>query len=237
MSSLQIKPSPSLTDPGTLPSLHSGDRLNQPTFHRLYEATPEGFKAELIEGTVYVASPVSPGHSRSHVKIMAWLANYWEATPGTDLLVDATFVLDDANEPQPDAALLLEPALGGRAREEGNKIVGPPDLAVEVSYSSWAVDLSDKLRAYEAAGVREYLVIDVHAKAIHWFISNGGRFEPIVAGEGGLLRSSTFPGLWIDPSIFFDAKIGRVLAALKLGLASPEHAAFVAKLDATGGAV
>ena len=32
--------------------------MNREEFHRLYEQTPEGFKAELIGGIVYVASPL-----------------------------------------------------------------------------------------------------------------------------------------------------------------------------------
>lgn len=41
-----------------IPALESGDRLTRAEFERRYEATPEKFKAELIEGIVYVASPV-----------------------------------------------------------------------------------------------------------------------------------------------------------------------------------
>lgn len=123
----------------------------------------------------------------------------------------------------------LDPKLGGRTNIEGNSVSGPPELVVEISYSSWSVDLNDKLRTYEAAGVREYLVVDVHGEILHWFLSNDGRFGPMIAGESELLRSITFPRLWIDPAVFFRATISRVLDALNRGL---EHAAFVTKLEA-----
>ena len=45
-----------------LPQLHSGDRLSREEFHRIYEQMPEDFKAELIGGIVYVASPMRLPH-------------------------------------------------------------------------------------------------------------------------------------------------------------------------------
>jgi len=41
-----------------LPPLQSGDRLTRPEFERRYGADPHIKKAELIEGIVYVASPL-----------------------------------------------------------------------------------------------------------------------------------------------------------------------------------
>jgi len=40
------------------PPLESGDRLTRQEFERRYQAMPNIQKAELIEGVVYVASPV-----------------------------------------------------------------------------------------------------------------------------------------------------------------------------------
>ena len=54
--------------------LENGSRMDQRTFHALYLKSPEGFKAELIGGTVYVmSSPVSPLHGRSHFRVGYWL--------------------------------------------------------------------------------------------------------------------------------------------------------------------
>jgi hypothetical protein len=44
--------------------LHSGDRLSREEFHRLYSEMPEGFRAELIGGIVYVASPLKENQLR-----------------------------------------------------------------------------------------------------------------------------------------------------------------------------
>lgn len=73
------------------PPLESGDRLSRQEFERRYQAMPKIQKAELIEGVVYVASPVrATGHGRPHAKIMTWLGAYWAATPGIDLQDNTT---------------------------------------------------------------------------------------------------------------------------------------------------
>ena len=53
--------------PEAPPPLESGDRLTRAEFERRYEAMPELKKAELIEGVVYVSSPVRfDRHSEQH---------------------------------------------------------------------------------------------------------------------------------------------------------------------------
>src|SRR5438128_2350867 len=84
-------------------SLESGDQLDQATFHRLYEAMPPGFRAELIEGTVFVPSPASAVHSDYQGTLVTWLGNYRAATPGVKLMDNGTVLLPPKGEPQPDA--------------------------------------------------------------------------------------------------------------------------------------
>ena len=63
--------------------LENGDRLSRIEFERRYQAMPEPKKAELIEGRVYMASPVRMIHGQPHAYIMTWLGVYYAATPGT----------------------------------------------------------------------------------------------------------------------------------------------------------
>jgi hypothetical protein len=39
-----------------------------------------------------------------------------------------------------------------------------------------------------------------------------------------------FPGLWLEPPSMVTGDVARVFAVLNLGLASPEHTAFVAEI-------
>lgn len=90
------------------PPLESGDRLTRPEFERRYAAVLHIKKAELIEGVVYVASPLRhEQHGKPHSRVMTWLGFYQALTPGVDLSVEPTVRLDLDNEPQPDAVLFV----------------------------------------------------------------------------------------------------------------------------------
>src|SRR5207249_4942436 len=98
-----------------LPPLEPGDHLSRDEFERRYNAMPGVKKAELIEGVVYMPTPVRWNrHGRPHVGLGAWLATYEAHTPGVQAGDNATVRLDLDNEPQPDATLIIEPACGGQ---------------------------------------------------------------------------------------------------------------------------
>src|SRR5438034_23129 len=62
-----------------------------------------------------------------------------------------------------------------------------------------------------------------------------GYFVELDLGPDGILRSQVFPGLWLDPVALLQLDSHRVTEVLRQGLATPEHAAFVAKLAAGTG--
>ena len=96
-----------------VPPLHNGDHLDSAEFERRYRAMPHVNKAELIEGIVFMPSPVShDNHSRPHGRLMACLGVYLFHTPGIDLGDNATVRLDMGNVPQPDVLLMILPERG-----------------------------------------------------------------------------------------------------------------------------
>jgi len=224
----------SLFDEDGLPWLENGETMDQKTFHARYEKTPPGFKAELIGGIVYVmACPVGNSHSERDSESNAWLVVYRASTPGVMVRGNVTLIIGHESEPQPDSALLILPQFGGQTRTggPGNRYtVGAPELVVEVANSTRSIDLRKKLDDYQRAGVCEYLVLDLQRKTVHWWRLVDGRYVPIETGDEGWLRSHVFSGLWLDPVAMVNSDIARVLAVLNLGLASLEHAVFVADL-------
>jgi hypothetical protein len=210
--------------------LRPGDHLDQPTFHRRYEAMPEGFRAELIGGVVMVPLAVSATHAEGLGVLATWLNLYRFATPGTLALLDGTIILGPESEPQPDGVLLILPEHGGQTRREGEYVAGPPELVAEVAYASHSCDLHSKLRDYERAGVREYIVLVGRSKRVERLSLRDGRFQRMPAGEDGVLRSEIFPGLWLDPAVMMAREGSRVVEVLQRGLASPEHSTFVDRL-------
>lgn len=215
------------------PPLNAGDRLTRAEFERRYHAHPEIKKAELLEGVVYVPTPMRfEKHGEPHGHMITWLGVYVAATPGVRLGDNATLLLDLDNEPQPDAMLRLEPEFGGRSHiTEDDYVEGPPELIVEIAASSAAYDLHDKRHAYARNSVQEYIAVQMYEQHIDWFALREGVYEPLVPDENGVLRSEVFPGLWLQPAAFWAGDLATMLAVLQEGLASPEHVAFVARLQ------
>jgi Uma2 family endonuclease len=215
-----------------IPELRAGDRLTRPEFERRYAAMPNVKKAELIEGVVYIPSPVSNDRASPNFDIITFLGLYRIATPGVLGSDNGTVRLDWDNEPQPDAFLRIAPECGGKSRIDDEYVAGAPELIAEVAVSSVSYDLHDKLRAYQRNGVCEYLVWRVWDCAIDWFALREGRFDRLPPTEAGHYQSGIFPGLWLDLAALLRGDLAQVLAVLQRGIASPEHAAFVEKLRA-----
>lgn len=68
-------------------------------------------------------------------------------------------------------------------------------------------------------------------RAVDWFVLRDDRYEPMEPGADGILRSAAFPSLWLDPAALVSGDSARVLAVLQQGIASAEHAEFVARLE------
>src|SRR5688572_1643623 len=97
--------------PEALP-LESGDRLSRAEFHRRYCARPDIKKAELIQGVVYVSSPVRyTVHDEQNSMVNAWLSFYRLPMPEIKQGGGATIYLSEEDEVQPDAFLFREPSL------------------------------------------------------------------------------------------------------------------------------
>jgi Uma2 family endonuclease len=226
------KPPDQPASPAATPlPLENGDHLSRDEFHRRYEAMP-GIKAELIQGVVYVASPVrNKTHGKPHGKLVAWVGYYAAGTPGVDFSVDSSVKLDDVNEPQPDALLYVLPSHGGQLKEDTDDyLVSAPEWAGEVAASSASYDLHVKFDVYRQHGVKEYVVWRVLDKKIDWFVLRGDRYERLPLGEDGLYRSEVFPGLWLDPQALIAEDLPKLQAVVQRGLATPEHQQFVERL-------
>ncbi len=219
-----------------VPPLEAGDRLDQRTFHERYDAMPPSTRAELIGGIVYLHSRVRPSHGRIHARVVGWLFEYERATPGVETYDSSTLILGDDAEPQPDAYLIISPEHGGQVHYNVDEyLVGAPELVAEVASSTESIDLHAKRKDYEQAGVQEYVVVALRQSRVFWFVLREGRFQELQPVADGLLRSQAFPGLWLDPAALLRRDADRMKEVLQQGLASPEHAAFVARLTAGRG--
>lgn len=216
------------------PPLQTGDRLTSDEFERCYHAMPHQFKAELIEGIVYVLPQpfANPNYSLSRFRLIGWLGTYEANTPGTAGGDNGTIRLDLDNEPQPLTFLRILPSFGGQTRDTEDKYIeGAPELIAEIAGSSVNYDLHEKLNAYRRNGVREYIVWRTWDRELDWFKLQQGQFVKQSPDEQGWIKSSVFPGLWLDVKSLLAGESKQVLAVLQQGINSAEHEQFVVKLE------
>jgi len=221
----------------SLPELHSGDHLTQKEFHRRYEAYPEDVKFELIGGIVYMASPLKREHGTYHPQLSLVLAFFQAGTPGVEVADNMTAILGEKSEPQPDLMLRVLTDHGGQsAYNTKNYLVGAPELVAEIAHSSRAIDMNRKRLDYLETGVQEYVVLCVEEQELFWFhFPSGNNLKP---DRRGVWKSRIFPGLWLDGPALLARDSARLITTAQAGLATPQHAAFVQRLQAasrTGG--
>lgn len=223
-------PLPSASDP-QIPALHAGDRLTQQEFLRRYHAMKDVSHAELIEGVVYMPSPVrAEQHGEPHFDLNGFLFTYRVATPGVVGGDNSTCKFDPDNVPQPDGYLRIESHAGGQSRLINGYIEGAPEFIVEIAASTASYDLHDKLQAYRRNGVREYVVWRVEEEAIDWLKLVEGKYEPLTLDEQGVGRSEVFPGLWIDTTSLLAGDAAAAMKTMQEGIASESHQKFLETL-------
>lgn len=196
------------------PRLENGDVMTREEFHRLYSDCPGMERVELIEAVVYMPSPIRfKGHGREQALISEWLAAY--AATQRDMMWSGpvSVLLDDDNEPEPDAMLFrVSPE-----RFDDGYVAGAPELVVEIAASSKSRDLHQKKRAYERNGVIDYIVWRTDDAAIDWFTLRDGAYSERKADDAGVIESEQFPGLRLNVAAALAMDREAVLAALKAG--------------------
>lgn len=214
-----------------IPPLENGDKLTRAEFECRYQAMSEKKKAELIEGIVYMASPVrAKSHGKPHTHIMTWLGYYESLTQGVEALDNTSVLINANNEVQPDALLRID--VGGQSQiTEDDYIEGAPELIVEIAASSASYDLHQKLKVYQRNQVQEYLVWRVYEQEFDWFCLIKGEYIQLEPNQERIFCSQVFPGLWLDKAALLAGNLAQVLAVLQQGLLSKEHQDFVKKLE------
>jgi hypothetical protein len=212
------------------PPLTAGDRLTRAEFLSRWEQHPEIKFAELIGGVVYMPSPLSLSHGVTDGRVATWLGVYHAHTPGTETGISVTTFMEGDETPQPDDFLRILPAYGGRSGNAGKYISGGPEFLAEISVSSVSIDLTQKYELYERMGVLEYVAILMYEKEIRWHRIGKNGYSLLEPDAKSIWKSIVFPGLWLDGTAMLANDAAKVLATLRKGLRSPEHASFVKKL-------
>jgi Uma2 family endonuclease len=183
----------------SLPTLEAGDHLTRDEFERRYAMREDIHKAELVQGVVYVPSPVKfDDHSEPVSLMTGWLRFYAATHTGARVGNDGTVRLSPVDVVQPDVMMFRSGE--GAARIDADRYVeGAPELVVEVAASSAAYDLHTKKESYRKAGVKEYIVWRPLDEMIDWFrLTPEGEYKRVLPDNDGTIESSVFPGLRLN---------------------------------------
>ena len=188
----------------------------------------------MIGGIVYVSEPLGQEHGSSDLQLGSLFDAYRASTPGVQACHNATVILGQEDEVQPDLFLRILPGIHGQSKNtrKGNHVKGPPELVAEIAYSNRSIDLHVKKERYTCGGVVEYIVVCLQPAAVHWFDLRSDC--KLVADDAGVFRSNVFPGLWIHEVGLLQLDYRLVMEVLNRGLLSPEHGHFAAQLARAG---
>lgn len=121
---------------------------------------PEGQRAELIDGHIYMMAPPSRQHQEIVGELFGIIREYIKKNNGQCKPYIAPFAVflneDNMNYVEPDISVICDQ---NKLNEKG--CVGAPDWIIEIiSPGSQRMDYMIKLFKYRIAGVREYWIVD-----------------------------------------------------------------------------
>ncbi len=133
--------------------------LNYFTIDDIYNL-PDGQRAELIDGELYMMATPGRIHQRLVMILSNSIFNYIQSRNGDCEVYPSPFAVflnaDDKIYLEPDISVMCD-----KDNRKGEGCRGTPDWIIEiVSPSSRPMDYNKKLFKYGTAGVREYWIVD-----------------------------------------------------------------------------
>jgi Uma2 family endonuclease len=159
-------------------------------------ALPEGTRAELIDGQLYMMAPPNRRHQEIVFSLSRKIADYIDLKDGSCKTYIAPFAVflnqDNLNYVEPDISVICDP---NKLTDRG--CAGAPDWVIEiVSPSSRRMDYSTKVFKYRSAGVQEYWIVDPDKKRITiWDFENDNTEEFSFSDS---VKAGIYPDLFID---------------------------------------
>lgn len=167
------------------------------TFEDFCALVPDGQKADLIDGVIYLASPDNTDSNEANGWLWSLMKIFAEERDlGKVFGSRVAFRMDDDNGPEPDVAFLRKLYLDKVRR---GFVAYRPDVAVEiVSHDSIERDYEQKFAKYERAGVPEYWILDEIEKTAKFYrLGRDGKYVEVTL-RNRIFRSKAFPGFWLD---------------------------------------
>lgn len=169
-----------------------GDGPVFPTFESFIEWVDEDTSAEWEEGEVVFMSPASLRHQMLVGFLHSIIRAFVEHRELGKVLTAPFKMKIPGYGAEPDVLVVLKENEG---RLYNTFLDGPADLVIEVvSPESVERDRIKKFNDYEAAGVREYWIIDPNNNSFEFFRLADSRYQSIVVNDD-VISSKILPGL------------------------------------------
>ena len=176
------------------------------TVDDFFALVPDGQKADLIDGVIYMASPDSKRNDRLG-GFIKFLVQGFAAVRGLGEVFGSRFAfeLSQTRAPEPDIAFVSSSRLH---LVEETRMKGAPDIAVEiVARESRTRDYFDKKNLYESAGVFEYWIIDPLQHRAEFYRLTDGRYHLVPLEQNRIFHSEILEGFWLDVEWLFADKL------------------------------
>ena len=195
-----------MKDPATAKILTTKGCVAMPLLQQNKECTtddiyalPDGQRAELIDGQMYIMAPPTRRHQQILGALYRKIADYIDKKGGScevDIAPFAVFLsADDKNYVEPDISVICDV---DKLSDKG--CTGAPDWILEiVSPDSRRMDYYTKLFKYRTAGVREYWIVDPEKNRIMVY-----SFESDDTAEY-TFSEAVKPGIYDDREIEFSS--------------------------------
>ena len=169
-----------------------------------YVALPDdGHRYEIVNGVLVIAPAPSPDHQSIAVRIAYYVFAHVDLA-GIGRLFTAPIDVDlgPKNLFQPDVVVVLNAHLD---RVAAKKIIGAPDLVVEVASPSTAIyDRLTKYDAYARAGIAEYWIVKPNSRTVEVLVLEDGVYRSLGIFSGpATLPSQIVPDLPVHVEQFF----------------------------------
>ncbi len=157
---------------------------------------PDGQRAELIDGKLYMMAPPSRIHQKLLMELSATIRNYIMKKEGSCEVYPAPFAVflneDDKNYVEPDISVICSP---DKLTDKG--CAGAPDWIIEItSPSSQRMDYLTKLFKYRTAGVLEYWIVNPAKETVQVY-SFGEKEDSFQYSFGDEITSAIYADLKI----------------------------------------
>ena len=153
------------------------------TYNEYLNLPDDGKRYEIADG-VLLLTPSSTGSHQDTIGEVCFYLRSHVKLAGLGLVIQAPFIVELSAKDvfQPDIFVVMNAHLD---RVQEKKVVGAPDLVVEVSTSGTAAfDRLTRYDTYEYTGVQEYWILNLERRIVEIFVLEGDEYHSLGVFHG-----------------------------------------------------